>query len=127
MNDLDRRIVAVDLFVALSNVAVGGMLSTVAFAPALRWLVPPLAVGIALLTAAADRSQRGVWLLTGFAVLVTVGIGWGMVTDRISLGILPVLLLCLGIGSAANRVLFGVYYPVPDVRRRRERDGSVGD
>jgi len=118
--DLDRRIVGFDLTIAASNVGVAGLLSSAAVATAWWWLTPLAALGMALLTAAADRSQTGLWALFGVGILGIAAIVWAVTATESGLGFLPPALLGTGVGYAANRVLFGVVRSVPTVRRQRE-------
>ncbi|MFD1633294.1 hypothetical protein ACOZ4L_08870 [Haloplanus ruber] len=81
-----------------------------------------MALGWSLLTAAADRSRLGRYLLYSAAVLAVVGIVWWVATGSDPLPAIPLLLFGLAIGFAANRLLFGVIRPVPEVRRARQRN-----
>lgn len=120
MPSLDRRIVRMELFVAGSNCFVAAMLSTVATPTTRWWLALPVALGIALLTAASDRYRAGRYLLYATAGLGMVGVVWAVAAADAVRGVIPVALLGLGVGFAANRLLFGVIRPVPAARRARE-------
>ena len=79
-----------------------------------------VAVGIALF-AAADRTTA----VYGLAAGVTGTVGalaialWWLVPGS-PLAAFPPLLSGLGVGTVANRLLFGVCYSLPEARRRRE-------
>ena len=120
---LDRRIVRTELGIACATFVTATLLSTAASAPASTWWwsIPPLALGWALLTALSDRSHVGLYVLSGAAVLVTLGIVWWVANASDPLRIVPPVIYGLGLGSAANRLLFGVVRPVPPLRRERER------
>jgi hypothetical protein len=110
-----------DLFVAGSNLLAAALMFTATTAPT-WWLVAPTALTAAVLTAVADRCLAGLYLLYVAAALGTLTILWVVVDGTIpALGVFPPVILGLGVGTAANRVLFGVFRPVPDARRRRER------
>ncbi|SEA18037.1 hypothetical protein SAMN04488065_2116 [Haloplanus vescus] len=120
MTDPDRRIVRFDLTIAASNVGVAGMLSTVAVATAWWWLTPLAALGSALLFAASDRSRNGLWALFGVGILGMAAIVWAVIATDSGARYLPPALLGVGVGYAVNRLLFGVVWSVPAVRRQRE-------
>jgi len=120
VTDLNRRIVLFDLTIAGSNVGVAGMLSTVAVATAWWWLTPLVTLGTALLTAASDRSQTGLWALYGVGILGMAAIVWAVTATDSGIGFLPPALLGMGVGYAVNRLLFGVVWSVPTLRRQRE-------
>jgi len=120
VTDPDRRIVLFDLTIAASNVGVAGMLSTVAVATAWWWLTPLAALGSALLFAASDRSRNGLWALFGVGILGMAAIVWAVIATDSGAGYLPPALLGVGVGYAVNRLLFGVVWSVPAVRRQRE-------
>ena len=121
--DLDGRIVRTELGVACATVVTATLLSTTTstLLPAGWWFVPLVALGWALLTALSDRSHVGLYVLSGAAVLVTLGIVWWVANASDPLRIVPPVIYGLGLGSAANRLLFGVVRPVPPLRRERER------
>ncbi|MFB6255791.1 MAG: hypothetical protein ABEH58_03530 [Haloplanus sp.] len=113
--------VRTDLFVAGSN-----LLAATLLLPAATtvdwWLVPPTALVTAALTAAADRRRLGLYLLYLAAIPLVLGVAWVAVTDGAPLGAFgafPPMILGLGLGTAANRLLFGVIRPVPALRRER--------
>jgi hypothetical protein len=101
--DTARRIVRTELGVALP--------------PTGWWPLPLVALVWALLVAASDRSRLGLFLLYAAAALCTLGVVWAAATDAGTMGLVPLLLYGLAIGSAANRLLFGVVRDVPAVRR----------
>jgi hypothetical protein len=111
--------VHVDLFVAGSNVLTAAALHIAVASPD-WWLAAPTALVVAVLTAVADRSRSGLYLLYIAAALGTLGVLWVAANGTI-LGVLPPTVLGLGVGTAANRLLFGVVRPVPAARRRRHR------
>jgi hypothetical protein len=119
---LDRRIVRTDLGVACATLVTATLLSTTAdsLLPTGWWVVPLVALGWALLTAASDRYRAGFYALFGAGFLALLGIVRWVVNGSDPLPILPLLLYGLGLGSAANRLLFGVVRPVPALRRERE-------
>ncbi|WP_049937839.1 hypothetical protein [Haloplanus natans] len=120
-DDIDGRIVRTELGIACATFVTASMLTTVALPPTGWWPVPPVALGWGLLTAASDRSRAGLYLLYGAGVLAMAGVVWAVVTTESFVGAVPLVLYGLGVGSAANRLLFGVVRPVPTARRKRER------
>jgi hypothetical protein len=118
---LDRRIVRTELGIACATVVTATLLSTAASAPASTWWwsVPPVALGWAFLTALSDRYRAGLYALSGTAVLVMLGVVWWVANASDPLLIVPPVVYGLGLGSAANRLLFGVVRPVPPLRRAR--------
>lgn len=120
-DDLDARIVRLELGIACATVVTASVLTTVALPPTGWWPVPLVALGWGLLTAASDRSRAGLYLLYAAGALAMIGVVWAVAATESFVGVIPLLLYGLGVGSAANRLLFGVVRPVPTVRRRRER------
>ncbi|WP_018257987.1 hypothetical protein [Halomicrobium katesii] len=121
MSDLSERIVRQDIGIAIRNVTVGVMLAgTVAFAVDQWWISVVAIVVAGLLSASADRSRAGMWVLIAIGTVAILGLGWGMLRDTVPTGVLPLVLIGMGAGLALNRVLFGVLRPVPEVRQRRE-------
>lgn len=120
-DDSDGRIVRMELGVACATFVTASMLTTVARPPTGWWPVPLVALTWGLLTAASDRSRTGLYLLSGAGVLAMAGVVWAVVATDSFAGVVPVVLYGLGIGFAANRLLFGVVRPVPERRRERER------
>jgi hypothetical protein len=120
---LDRRIVRTDLGIACATFVTATLLSTTADAllPLGWWFVPLVALGWATLTAASDRSRAGLYALFGAGALATLGIVWWVANGADPRPAIPLLLYGLGLGAAANRLLFGVVRPVPALRRERER------
>jgi hypothetical protein len=118
----ERAVIARDLFVGASTVVTGTLISYSLDGPT-AWSLGAVAVvfGSALF-AAADRSTAEDWGLTagllGSIVALWAVLWWLSPTGPV--GVFPPLLLGLGVGTAANRLLFGVVYPLPDARRRRE-------
>ena len=121
-SDLDSRIVRTDLGIACATVVTATLLSATASAllPVGWWFVPLVALGWALLTAASDRYRAGIYALFGVGALAMLGIVWWVANGSDPLPMVPLLLYGLGLGSAANRLLFGVIRPVPAFRRERE-------
>jgi hypothetical protein len=78
-----------------------------------------VALGWAFLTALSDRYRAGLYALSGTAVLVMLGVVWWVANASDPLLIVPPVVYGLGLGSAANRLLFGVVRPVPPLRRAR--------
>lgn len=121
VTDVAQRIVRVELAIALTGAGVGAVLTaSTAGAAELWWVALPVAAVTAVLGAAADRSQAGMWLLLGAGVLAILGIVWALATDAALVEAMPALILGLGLGSGLNRLLFGVLRPLPETRRRRE-------
>ena len=119
---LDRRIVRTELGVACATFVTATLLSTTADAllPTGWWVVPLVALGWALLTAASDRYRAGFYALFGAGCLAALGIVWLVASGSYPLPTIPLVLYGLGLGAAANRLLFGVVRPVPALRRERE-------
>jgi len=119
---VDSQIVRVELGIACATFVTATLLTTAVTLPSVDWwLVPAVALGWGLLTAASDRSQLGRYLLYLGAAVAMLGIVWAVATADATTGTVPLVLYGLGIGLAANRLLFGVVRPVPAARRRRER------
>lgn len=120
---VDGRIVRTELGIACATVVTATLLSTTvgSLLPAGLWFVPPVALGWALLTAASDRSHAGLYALFGAGAGAMLGVVWWVVGGSDALPVLPLVLYGLAIGSATNRLLFGVVRPVPEFRRRRQR------
>ena len=120
MDDVERKIVGMDLVVGLSNVTVGFLVAAGVGVAAGSWWVGLLAAACAAaLLAAADRSRAGIWALLGVGGLVIVGVAWPISADAGA--VVPVALIGIGVGATVNRFVFGVLRPVPPVRRRRQR------
>jgi hypothetical protein len=119
--DLDDRIVRTELGVACATFVTATLLSTVARPPTGWWPVPLVALGWGLLTAASDRSRLGLYLLYAAGALTMLGVVWAVAATGDVRGLIPLTLYGLGVGAAANRLLFGVVRPVPEVRRERQR------
>ena len=117
-----RAVVVRDLVIAASNVTVA--VTTASTVGGLRaWPLGVLMFAFSsLLFAAADRSNAGDRVLgaglVGAIVVFAAALWW--VLGGSVLRIVSPLLLGLGLGTAANRLLFGVVYPLPDARLRRE-------
>jgi hypothetical protein len=115
-------IVRQDVGVALANVTVGLMLGGAVGMDTGRWwigvLVAVLTVGF---VAAADRSRLGLWVLLSAAGLALLVLVWGWSTGMVASGVLPVVLIGVGLGACLNRIVFGLVRPVPAVRKRREQ------
>jgi hypothetical protein len=124
--DLDGRIVRTELGVACATFVTATLLSTTtsALLPVGWWFVPLVALGWALLTACSDRYRAGLYALFGAGALAILGIVWWVASGADALPMMPLVLYGLGLGSAANRLLFGVVRPVPEMRRRRQRATS---
>ena len=118
----ERSIVVRDFIIATSNVTVA--VTTGSTVGGLHpWPLGALMFAFAtLLFAAADRSDVGDWPLAlglvGAIAVFAAALWWALPGSL--LRIVPPLLLGLGLGTAANRLLFGVVYPLPDARLRRE-------
>ena len=121
--DTDGRIVRTELGVACATVVTATLLSTTtsALLPSGWWFVPLVALGWALLTALSDRYRAGLYALFGAGALAILGVVWLVASGSDPLPTIPLVLYGLGLGSAANRLLFGVVRPVPEVRRERQR------
>jgi hypothetical protein len=117
-----RAVVARDLFVGTASVA-NGILIAYSLEVATAWPFGALAVVFSfVLMAAVDRSTAGAYGLTAglvASILALAAVLWWLVPDTPG-GVLPPLLFGLGVGTATNRLLFGVVYPLPEARLRRE-------
>ena len=118
MDSLDRKIVAFDAFIGATSVGTGATMAG-AFAAGRWWVVAVVggAVTVALV-AAADRSRAGVWAMFAVGVLGMGGVVWAVTAD--AAGVIPMVIVGMGVGVLLNRVAFGVVRPVPAARRRRE-------
>jgi CHASE2 domain-containing sensor protein len=122
VSDLNRTIVAQDVTVSLSSVVGGTMLGgTVVFAGGLWWVAPVAAAIAGGLAAWSDRSRVGLWALLLAGGFAMVGVVWAWATDAVPIGVVPVVLVGMGVGTALNRVVFGLVWAVPDLRQRREQ------
>ncbi|GGO00458.1 MULTISPECIES: hypothetical protein [Haloarcula] len=118
----ERAVVARDLFVGASNVVTATLIAYSLDGPT-AWPLGAVAVAFgSVLFAAVDRSAAGTWGLTvglsGSIVAFAAVLWW--LGPGTPLAVLPPLLFGLGIGTAANRLLFGVVYPLPEACLRRE-------
>ncbi|MEF8975847.1 MAG: hypothetical protein V5A21_06440 [Halapricum sp.] len=109
-----------DLGMGISNAAIGLVVAIVTgIAASLWWIGVLAATGTFLVAAADDRGQAGSVLpaaVGGLFLVVLVGL-W--VASGSVLGVVPVVLIGTGVGFGANRLLFGVVFPVPESRRQR--------
>jgi len=87
------------------------------------WSLGAIAVAFGfVLFAAVDRSTAGAYGLTAGlvgSVLALAAVLWWLVPGT-PLAVLSPLLFGLGVGTVVNRLLFGIVYPLPEQRRRRE-------
>lgn len=118
----ERTVVVRDLVIAASNVTVA-ITTASAVGGGQVWPLGAVMFGFSsLLFAAADRSDVGDWTLGAALSAAVVGaalaLSWAVPGP--ALRIIPPLLLGLGVGTAANRLLYGVVYPLPEPRLRRE-------
>ena len=117
----ERTVVVRDLFVALSSVVTATMTASTADGPIAWWRGATTAVGSVALFGAVDRTHVGtvplVTMLTGVAVLL-LGVAWSLLGPLFT--VVPPLLFGFGVGTATNRLVFGVLYPLPEARRKRE-------
>jgi len=117
-----RAVVARDLFVGTSSVVTAGLIAASLDGPT-AWSLGVFAAAFGVvLCVAADRSTAGVWGLTAGlsgGILALAAVLWWLVPDTPD-GVFPPLLFGLGVGTALNRLLFGVVYPLPEARRERE-------
>lgn len=109
-----------DLGMGISNAAIGLVVALVGgIAAGLWWIGVLAATGTFLVAAADDRGQAGAILsaaVGGLFLVVLVGL-W--VAGGPVLGAVPLVLIGTGVGFGANRLLFGVVFPVPESRRER--------
>jgi len=117
-----RAVVARDLFVGTASVVTGVLIAYSLDGPT-AWPLGVVAVafGVALF-AAVDRSTVGPYGLTAGlvgSILAFAALLWWLVPGPL-VAVFPPLLVGLGVGTAANRLLFGVVYPLPEARLRRE-------
>ena len=117
-----RTVVARDLVVAVSNVTVAVTIASTIGGVRAWPLGVVMAVFSTLLFAAADRTSVGNRTLgvalTGAVVAFALVLWWAVPGSLLT--VVPPLLFGLGVGTAANRLLFGVVYPLPAARLRRE-------
>ena len=117
-----RAVVARDLFVGTASVVTGVLIAYSLDGPT-AW--PPGVVAVAFgvaLFAAVDRSTVGPYGLTAGlvgSILAFAALLWWLVPGPL-VAVFPPLLVGLGVGTAANRLLFGVVYSLPEARLRRE-------
>lgn len=109
-----------DFGMGTSNAAIGLVVALVGgIAAGLWWIGVLAATGTFLVAAADDRGQVGSVLpaaVGGLFLVVLVGL-W--VAGGPVLGAVPLVLIGTGVGFGANRLLFGVVFPVPESRRER--------
>lgn len=109
-----------DLGMGISNAAIGLVVAIVTgIAARLWWIGVLVATGTFLVAAADDRGQTGSDLPAAvgglfLVVLVCLWVAGGPVLSAV-----PVVLIGTGVGFGANRLLFGVAFPVPESRRER--------
>ena len=111
-----------ELGVALSNAAVGLVLAAIlGIASSLWWVGLLAAVGTGIAAAISDRHPAG-GAATGAVLaglVVVLAVLW--VAGQPALAALPLVLVGTGLGFGVNRLLFGVVWSVPELRRERER------
>lgn len=110
-----QSIVARDLVIAASNVTVAATTASVVDTRITWW------VSVALF-AFADRSALENWSLgaaLASGVVLFTGAVWWFSSESL-VAVIPPIVLGLGVGTATNRVLFGIINPLPELRRRRE-------
>jgi hypothetical protein len=121
MEAIDYPIVREELAIAASNVAFGLLLAVVVgLAVDVWWLVVPTAAVVGVVSAANDRGRGGAQATYAVVVVGVVGVGGLLALGQLSLSTLPLFVVGAGLGFGANRALFGVVRPVPQVRRDRE-------
>ncbi|WP_267641341.1 hypothetical protein [Haloarchaeobius amylolyticus] len=124
MDETAKRIVAVDLFVALSNVGTGLVIAdTFPAAAEYAWVGVAVAVLATVLVAASDRSRAGMWVLVGVGTFGILALLVGWATDTMPMSAAPPMMVGMGVGLGLHRLVFGVLGPVPDVRRARQQSG----
>ncbi|GAB3687391.1 hypothetical protein GCM10028857_20430 [Salinarchaeum chitinilyticum] len=121
--DGDSRFYRWEFLVAGLAVAFEAFL-TLRYGPALEywWLGVVTAVGTALLWMAADRSRYGEWLVcvSGGVLIVAVLAGVPTLVDGSRMFTFGVW---FGIGL--NRLLFGVFRPIPEYRRSKIQERAA--
>jgi hypothetical protein len=117
-----QSIVARDLVIAASNVTVAATTASVVDTR-ITWWVSVVAAGVSVaLFAFADRSALENWSLgaaLASGVVLFTGAVWWFSSEPL-VAVIPPIVLGLGVGTATNRVLFGIINPLPELRRRRE-------
>ncbi len=117
VDEINRKIVRGELLTALSIVTAGLMLLSLPFVTFERWWVGIVAALVTfVLILGSDRYRAGYRALLAGGLLAMALI----VTGIISVSVLPFVVGGMGVGSAVNRLLFGVLRPVPPLRRQRE-------
>lgn len=118
---VERRIVLLDLTVALTQVSLGVLLDgTVAFAADQWWVAPAVAAATSLLTYASDRSESGKRAMIGVGTAGILAVIWAFATDALVTGVVALAILGIGVGIGLNRVVFGVVRAIPEPRLARE-------
>lgn len=106
-----QRVVGLDRTVGLSTVTTGLLLvAGVGLADGWWWVGALAAVGAFGLSAAADRRRLGRWLLVAGGVLAMAFVVWVWWARAVPFEVVPLLLVGLGVGVAANRFAFGVLW-----------------
>lgn len=113
------KVVRKELFLALCNLTTALVMFPLRHPDG--W---PIAVAAAVVSGAfffaADRSHHVLPLLV-CGVLLAGGFVAGVLTDALSSGAIPWILLGVGSVFALNRIVFGLVRPVPAPRRQRQR------
>ncbi|WP_435319924.1 hypothetical protein [Haloarchaeobius sp. TZWSO28] len=124
MDEIAKRIVTLDLVIALTNVGTGVLVAgSVANPTAYAWVGVAVAVLATVLAAASDRSRTGMWALVGVGTLgiLALIVGWG--TETVPTSVVPAMLVGLGVALGGHRLVFGILRPVPHARRARQQSG----
>lgn len=118
--DAERRVVLVDVGMALSWVGLG-LLFAERTAIELWWLGVLVALGIVGTTWAGDHGVVSEW--TTVVAVIVFGVGLfaaALVWDAelVSEALIPVTLAGMGVGLLVYRIYFGIVRPVPEERLR---------
>ncbi|WP_324663471.1 hypothetical protein [Haloarcula sediminis] len=117
-----RTVVARDLFVGTSSVVTSGLIAYSLDGPT-AWSLGAVAAAVGVVVfAVVDRSTAGAYGLTAGlsgSILAFAAVLWWLVPGP-PVAVFPPLLFGLGTGMASNRLVFGVVYPLPEARLRRE-------
>ncbi|SIR89406.1 hypothetical protein SAMN05421858_4415 [Haladaptatus litoreus] len=116
----ERKIITIDFIIVSSCVFNFVIMVQIATSSVeLWWIAVSVATVTGMLSAAADRSPAGLWAMIAVGAIGMIGILYAGATSTLPIEIFPWFFLGLAIGVSFNRVLFGIVWPIPDLRRRR--------
>ncbi|WP_273835019.1 hypothetical protein [Halococcus sp. PRR34] len=119
---VDRKIVGMGAMIAVTSIGLGLMMgATIGFSAEYWWVGVTVAIATGVLSAAAERSRAGLWIATVVALVGIAALGVVGASNAFVPGVIAIVMVGLGVGTACNRFVFGVLRPTPEVYRDRMR------